>query len=60
MAITGYKRALVTGASSGIGLAIAESLAAAGLEVHAVALPGQRLEDQAKRIGAIPHRDGRC
>jgi NADP-dependent 3-hydroxy acid dehydrogenase YdfG len=50
-----YERALVTGASSGIGLAIAERLAAAGLEVHAVALPESGLEVHAKRMGAIPH-----
>lgn len=50
-----YERALVTGASSGIGLAIAERLAGAGLEVHAVALPESGLEIHAKRMGAIPH-----
>ncbi len=55
MPLTAYKSALVTGASSGIGLAIAERLRAAGLEVHAVALPDSGLEAHAKRIGATPH-----
>lgn len=55
MSDTGYKRALVTGASSGIGLAIAERFRTDGLEVHAVALPNSGLEDHAQRMGAIPH-----
>lgn len=55
MSIASYRTALVTGASSGIGLAIAEALCAAKIEVHAVALPGSGLEAHAKRIGAVPH-----
>jgi NADP-dependent 3-hydroxy acid dehydrogenase YdfG len=55
MALSNYTTALVTGASSGIGLAIAEALRADGLEVHAVALPNSGLEAHAARIGAIPY-----
>lgn len=55
MPASDYQTALVTGASSGIGLAIAETLRAAGLEVHAVALPESGLEAHAERIGATPH-----
>jgi NADP-dependent 3-hydroxy acid dehydrogenase YdfG len=55
MPLSDYRRALVTGASSGIGLAIAESLRGAGMEVHASALPDSGLEAAAHRLGAIPH-----
>jgi NADP-dependent 3-hydroxy acid dehydrogenase YdfG len=55
MPISDYRRALVTGASSGIGLAVAERLCTSGLEVHAVALPDSGLEAHARRIGAMPH-----
>jgi NADP-dependent 3-hydroxy acid dehydrogenase YdfG len=55
MPIADYKRALVTGASSGIGLAVAERLAGGGLEVHTVALPESGLEEQARRLGATAH-----
>jgi len=50
-----YRTAVVTGASSGIGAATVEKLAAAGLEVHAVARRGDRLEELHKRTGCIVH-----
>lgn len=52
MPISDYRSALVTGASSGMGRAIAERLAAHGLEVHAVARNGAALADLK---GCIPH-----
>ncbi len=45
------KVALVTGANSGIGLAIAEALASAGGKVVLVARRASELEAAAKRIG---------
>ena len=47
------RRALVTGAASGIGLAIARHLGERGAEVVVSDLPGQRLEDAAASIKAI-------
>ena len=48
------RRALVTGAASGIGLAIAERLAADGASVVVTDLPGERLEQAAAGIpGAV-------
>jgi 3-hydroxybutyrate dehydrogenase len=44
------RRALVTGAASGIGLAIAARLAGEGAEVVLVDLPGVRLEDAASAL----------
>lgn len=55
MGPAGYRRALVTGASSGIGLAVAEAFARDRLEVHAVALPNSGLEEHARSMGAVPH-----
>jgi NADP-dependent 3-hydroxy acid dehydrogenase YdfG len=55
MPVSDYQRALVTGASSGIGLAITEAFCKARLEVHAVALPGSGLEEQASRLRASAH-----
>jgi 3-hydroxybutyrate dehydrogenase len=46
------RRALVTGAASGIGLAVARRLAAAGAQVVVSDLPGERLRATAEEIGA--------
>src|SRR5690242_19585780 len=46
--------AIVTGASSGLGDAVARGLAAAGAKVAAVARRRERLEVLAKEIGAVP------
>ena len=55
MPFADYKTALVTGASTGMGAAIAERLTKRGLTVHAVARNGERLQELAERTGAIPH-----
>lgn len=49
------KRALITGASSGIGRAIALSLGKAGAEVFLVARRKDKLEELAKEIGSSAH-----
>ena len=55
MPFSDYSTALVTGASTGMGAAIAERLAKRGLQVHAFARNEERLKELADRTGAIPH-----
>jgi len=55
MSFSDYRTALVTGASSGIGAAIAERLSREGIEVHALARNGAALDELASRIGCIAH-----
>lgn len=55
MPFSDYSTALVTGASTGMGAAIAERLAKRGLTVHAVARNEERLNELADKTGVIPH-----
>ncbi len=55
MSFSDYTTAVVTGASTGMGAAIAERLAKRGLTVHAFARNEDRLKELADRTGAIPH-----
>jgi NADP-dependent 3-hydroxy acid dehydrogenase YdfG len=55
MPFSDYTTALVTGASTGMGAAIAERLSKRGLTVHAVARNQERLDELADRTGAIAH-----
>ncbi len=55
MTYSDYRTALVTGASTGMGEAIATMLRERGIEVHAVARDAERLASLAERTGAIPH-----
>jgi NADP-dependent 3-hydroxy acid dehydrogenase YdfG len=55
MPFSDYRTALVTGGSSGIGLAVVERLAREGLKVHALARSGDALKALADRTGCIPH-----
>jgi NAD(P)-dependent dehydrogenase (short-subunit alcohol dehydrogenase family) len=51
-AIAPGKTAVITGGASGIGLAAARRLRAAGMEVALIDLPGERLDAAAAEIGA--------
>jgi NADP-dependent 3-hydroxy acid dehydrogenase YdfG len=55
MPFSDYRRALVTGASSGIGAAAVERLCREGLEVHALARSAKALAELAEQTGCIPH-----
>ena len=51
MALSDYRRALVTGASSGFGAAVARSLRGRGVETIALARRGHRLDALAAETG---------
>lgn len=55
MALKDYRTALVTGASSGIGAAVATALIQGGLSVHAVARRKERLDELARATGCTTH-----
>ncbi len=55
MPFSDYKTALVTGASTGMGYAIAERLAREGLTVHGIGRNAEGLNKLADACGAIPH-----
>ncbi|SFV27821.1 NADP-dependent 3-hydroxy acid dehydrogenase YdfG [Devosia crocina] len=55
MPFSDYKKALVTGASSGIGAAIVERFCRENIEVHALARSAGALEELAQKTGCIPH-----
>ncbi len=55
MGLADYRTALVTGATSGIGAAVAKALAGRGLTVHAAARRRERLEELAAGSGCVAH-----
>jgi NADP-dependent 3-hydroxy acid dehydrogenase YdfG len=55
MPLSDYQTALVTGASSGIGAAVARTLSSRGLEVHALARRKDRLEALQSETGCLIH-----
>lgn len=55
MPFSDYKTALVTGASGGMGWAIAERLASKGLEVHGLARSRAKLDELQSLAGVRPH-----
>jgi len=55
MTIADYNVALVTGASEGMGRAIAERLRAKGLTVHGLARTSSKLQEVADSCGILPH-----
>lgn len=55
MSLSDYHTAIVTGASSGIGAAVAVDLAERGIEVHAVARRKERLEELSSKTGCNIH-----
>ncbi|MBJ7538611.1 SDR family oxidoreductase [Marinomonas transparens] len=55
MPFSTYKKALVTGASSGIGAATVERLVQEGIEVHALARSADKLAELAQKTGCMVH-----
>jgi NADP-dependent 3-hydroxy acid dehydrogenase YdfG len=55
MSAPGYRTAIVTGASRGIGAATVRRLRRDGLAVHAVARSAEPLEAMARETGCVPH-----
>ena len=60
MTINDYENVVVTGASSGIGEAVARSLSEAGLIVHAIARRTERLDELAANTKCIVHTMDVC
>jgi len=60
MTIDNYKNVVVTGASSGIGEAIARCLSQEGLNVHAIARRTERLENLASTTNCLVHSMDVC